>query len=291
VLAFVSSLFINGLVTGSMFMLVALGVTLFYGVLRIINLAHGDVFMVGAYIAFYAGTYLHLPYWAVVIVTMVACAVLYPILDLLVFRRLRGSELGPLITSVGLSMALESLVQGVFTANAQAVPSPYLNDLVNIGTVSVPLQSLLMIPLTLAVVAALYVFLRRTRTGLMVRAVAMEPRVSQLMGVRPEYVYGVVFVLAGLLVGLAAATMAPELYVTPTMGVELTVDAYIVVVIGGFGNVEGAIVAAFILGLINSFVSGLGLADWATTIALALLVGFMMVRPSGLVAERLGVRQ
>jgi len=276
----------NGLVIGSTYVLVALGVTLIYGILRIINFAHGEIFMLGAYLAYFLVVRGHLNYWVTAGLVMMGCAILAVVLERVAFRRLRGFELGPLITSIGASIFLQNLALILFGGDPRSLPTPYLERIVHLGPFVFSVQRALIIPSALALILGLYLLIERTTMGRMIRAVSQDWEVASLMGVNPIAAVVLTFVVAGALVAVPSVLVAPMLYVFPLMGVTMTLKAYTIVVMGGFGNTTGTIMAGLILGVAESMVAGLGASLWVDAVSFLVLIAFLLVRPYGLVGER-----
>lgn len=281
-----STLF-NGLVIGSTYVLVALGVTLIYGILVIINFAHGEIFMLGAFIAVVLVSGYGLPYLVAGVVSLAVCALLYLALDRVAFSRLRGFELGSLITSIGAALALQNLALIIFGGDPRQLPSPYTAVRIQTEYLTFSLQRLLIVPVAILAIGGLFWFIERTTLGRNTRAVKQDPEVAALMGVNPERVYLVIIAIAGVLVAIPAVLVSPIYYVFPLMGLTLNLKAYAIVIMGGFGNVNGTIIAAFVLGMVEALVAGLGYSQWVDSAAFIVLIGFLAVRPLGIVAERI----
>ena len=276
----------NGLVIGSTYVLLALGVTLIYGLLNIINFAHGEIFMLGAYFAFVCVSTWGLNYWLTAILVMVFCSILYVVLDIVAFRKLRGFELGPLITSIGVSIFLQNFALILFGGDPRRLPTPYVDEIISYGLFSVSVQRLLIIPVAFVTIVGLYLMIEKTTIGRAIRAVSQDRQVASLMGINPTNVIIFTFAIAGMLVAIPSFLVSPVFYIFPLMGVTLTLKAYIIVVMGGFGNILGTILAGMILGITESMVAGFGYSRWTDTVSFVVLVAFLLVRPYGLIGER-----
>lgn len=277
----------NGLVIGSQYVLVALGVTLIYGILIIINFAHGDIFMLGAFFALFLVVTLGWPYLLAGAAALAFCALLYVLLDQIAFKRLRGFELGPLITSIGAALFLQNLALLIFGGDPQRLPSPFTGQSMTLGPLTFSTQRFLIIPVAFIAIAILYWFIERTAMGRSVRAVKQDWETASLMGVNPQRIVTLVVAISGVLVAIPAVLVAPIFYVFPLMGVTMTLKAYAIVIMGGFGNVTGTIIAGTVLGLVEAFVAGLGYSQWVDSAAFVVLIGFLIARPHGLIAERI----
>ncbi len=276
----------NGLVIGSTYVLLALGVTLIYGLLNVINFAHGEIFMLGAYFAFICVTAWGLSYWVAAILVMVVCAVLYVVLDFVAFKKVRGFELGPLITSIGVSIFLQNLALIIFGGDPRQLETIYVDQIISYGMLSFSLQRFLIIPAAVVTIAGLYLMIEKTNIGRAIRAVSQDRQVASLMGINPSQVIIFTFAIAGVLVAIPSVLVSPLFYIYPLMGVTLTLKAYIIVVMGGFGNILGTIIAGMILGLTESMVAGFGASRWIDAISFLVLVAFLLVRPYGIMGER-----
>lgn len=275
----------NGLVIGSTYVLLALGVTLIYGLLNIINFAHGEIFMLGAYFAFVCVTMWGLSYWLTAILVMVLCGILYVVLDQVAFRKVRGFELGPLITSIGVSIFLQNLALILFGGDPRQLPTPYSDVILDYGLLSFSVQRFLIIPAAFVTIIGLYLLIEKTTIGRAIRAVSQDRQVASLMGINSANVIMFTFAIAGVLVAIPSVLVSPLFYIFPLMGVTLTLKAYIIVVMGGFGNMLGTIIAGMILGITESMVAGFGASRWIDAVSFIVLVGFLLVRPYGLIGE------
>ena len=279
---------INGIVVGSLYVLVALGLTLIYGVLVQINFAHADIVTLGAFAAYF---FMHLfggSYLAAIAVALVVGAALGWLTNAAIFAPLRerGSELLPLIATIGVSVMLENAMLAWFGPIPYAFDTPYSNQVVRFGGVFITVQNLLIIAVSTTTIGLLYAFMRFTFLGKALRAVSQDRETAGLMGINPNQLIMLTFVIASALAGLGGAMLGPVLVLTPFAGTSVIVKAFAIVIIGGFGNVEGTIIAGLLVGLIESYTTqflGPGLID---IVVFALLLMMLAVRPTGLIAER-----
>jgi branched-chain amino acid transport system permease protein len=277
----------NGMVIGSQYVLVALGVTLIYGILVIINFAHGDIFMSGAFFAVVMVMSVGMHYLLAGLLTIAFCAALYVLLDRIAFKRLRGFELGPLITSIGAGLFLHNLALVIFGGDPRRLESPFVGQPMTVGPLTFSAQRFLVIPIAFLAIAGLFWFIEKTALGRNVRAVKQDWEVASLMGVNPDRVVLIIIAISGVLVALPAVLVSPLYYVFPLMGIMLTVKAYAIVIMGGFGNVTGTIIAAMLLGVVESFVAAVGFSQWVDSAAFFVLILFLAIRPHGLIPERI----
>jgi branched-chain amino acid transport system permease protein len=289
---------VNGIYLGCLYVMVALGLTLIYGVLNQINFAHADFVTVGAFTAFFVATrfatrMLGLPDTGGYLLSLVAAlgvgAVLGVLVNAAVFAplRRRGSdELRPLIATIGVSVLLENGQLALFGPIPYQFDSPFARETIRFGRIFFSAQSALVVAVSVAAIAALYVFMRFTFLGKALRAVAQDRETAGLMGINQNLVIGLTIVIASALAGVAGALLGPVVVLTPFTGASLIVKAFAIVIIGGFGNMEGTIIAGLVVGIIEAFTVqylGSGLID---LVVFAMLLIMLVVRPTGLIAER-----
>jgi len=288
---------INGVYLGCLYVMVALGLTLIYGVLNQINFAHADFVTVGAFTAFFAATrlatkILGLPdtagYLLSIVLACGASAILGFLINAAVFAPLRerGDELRPLIATIGVSVLLENGQLALFGPIPYQFDSPFTRETIRVGRIFFTQQSLLVIAVTTGAILSLYAFLRLTFTGKALRAVAQDRETAGLMGINPGLLIGLTIVISSALAGMAGALLGPVLVLSPFAGASVVVKAFAIVIIGGFGNIEGTIIAGLFVGIVEAFTVqylGSGLID---LVVFALLLVMLAFRPTGLIAER-----
>jgi branched-chain amino acid transport system permease protein len=279
---------INGVVLGSLYVLVALGLTLIYGVLVQINFAHADVVTIGAFAAYFFTFTLGGNYLVSIAVALVIGAALGWLVNAAIFAPLRGrSELLPLIATIGVSILLQNAMLLAFGPIPYAFDSPYSNAVLRLwGGTFITWQNLIIITVSAGTVALLYAFMKFTFMGKALRAVAQDRETAGLMGINPNVLVMLTFVIASALAGMGGAMLGPILVLTPFAGTTVIVKAFAIVIIGGFGNVEGTIIAGLLVGLIESYTTQLlnpGLTD---IVVFGLLLLMLALRPTGLIAER-----
>ena len=279
---------INGIVLGSLYVLVALGLTLIYGVLVQINFAHADIVTLGAFSAYFFTHALGGAYLPSIVVALLVGAALGFLVNAAVFAPLRerGNELLPLIATIGVSVMLQNVMLAWFGPIPYAFDSPYSEQVIRFGGMFFTAQSVLIIVVSTAAIGLLYAFMKFIFLGKALRAVAQDRETAGLMGINPNRLIMLTFVIASALAGMGGAMLGPVLVLTPFAGASVIVKAFAIVIIGGFGNVEGTIIAGLIVGLIESYTTqilGPGLID---IVVFALLLLMLAVRPTGLIAER-----
>jgi branched-chain amino acid transport system permease protein len=300
---------INGLVLGSMYALVALGYTMVYGIINLINFAHGEVLMVGALVAWTTVGWLqtHVPGltgpWVLLLAIGVACAVaaaLNYVIEKIAYRPLRGApKLAPLITAIGMSILLQTLAMVIWKPNYKSFPTLLPSDPLPVGGAVITPTQVMILVVTVVALAALTWLVNGTRLGRAMRATAENPRVAMLMGVKPDRVISATFVIGAVLAALAGVMWASNYgTVQHGMGFLPGLKAFTAAVLGGIGNLPGAVVGGVLLGLIESIGSGY-IGDWTGGVlgshytdifAFAVLILMLTLRPSGLLGERVADR-
>jgi branched-chain amino acid transport system permease protein len=279
---------INGIVLGGLYVLVALGLTLIYGVLVQINFAHADIVTLGAFSAYFFMQTLRGGYLEAIALAFVVGGLLGWAMNAAIFAPLRerDNELLPLIATIGVSITLENAMLAWFGPIPYAFDSPYSNDVIRLGAAYITVQNALIIAVSLLTIGLLYAFVKFTLLGKALRAVSQDRETAGLMGINPNRLVTLTFVIASALAGMAGAMLGPVLVLTPFAGTSVIVKAFAIVIIGGFGNFEGAILAGLLVGLIESYTTqylGPGLID---IVVFALLLLMLAVRPTGLIAEK-----
>lgn len=279
---------INGIVLGCLYVLVALGLTLIYGVMNQINFAHADFVTLGAFASYFFTKWSGGDYLLSIAVALAVGAALGVLINAAVFAPLRerGDELRPLIATIGVSVLMENGQLAAFGPIPYQFDTPYAQRTLRAGSLFFTEQSLLIVAAAAAIIAALYWFMRHTYTGKALRAVSQDRETAGLMGINPNRVIMLTIVIASALAGMAGAMLGPVLVLTPFAGATVIVKAFAIVIIGGFGNMEGTILAGLLVGLIEAYTTqflGSGLID---LVVFALLLVMLAVRPTGLIAEK-----
>ncbi|MDR0203326.1 MAG: branched-chain amino acid ABC transporter permease, partial [Delftia acidovorans] len=244
---------LNGLTLGGIYGLVALGLTLVYGILHVPNFAHGGFYMIGAFVAFQAMVAWSWGYWAAMLVAAVAVAVLGIASERLIFHPLRkASPLHPKIASIGLLLFLEAGAQALWGADFQRMPTPY-TSIVEMGGITAPAQRLLIIVAAFALMVALHLFLTRTITGATIIAMAQNREGASMVGIDANRVSMLTFAISGVLAAVAATLYAPINLVYPAMGHLVITKAFVIIILGGMGSIPGAVLGGLIIGFAESF--------------------------------------
>ncbi|MBL8289601.1 MAG: branched-chain amino acid ABC transporter permease [Rubrivivax sp.] len=298
---------INGLVLGSMYALVALGYTMVYGIINLINFAHGEVLMVGALTSWTVITALAgagLPGWLLLLLALlcaiVVCAALNFTIEKLAYRPLRNApRLAPLITAMGMSLLLQTIAMIMWKPNPKPYPSLLPNDPIDLGGPVISVTQILILGLTTAILALLMWLVNRTKLGRAMRATAENPRVAALMGVKPDMVISATFILGAVLAAVAGVMWAANYGVVQhAMGFLPGLKAFTAAVLGGIGNLAGAVVGGVLLGLIEALgagylgdlTGGVFGSQYVDVFAFAALIVVLTLRPAGLLGERVADR-
>ena len=281
--AYLLQLTLNGLALGLLYALIAVGLSLIFGVMEIINFAHGELLMLGAFAMTFALPVVGLLYWpalaAALFATMLAGFVIFEIL----LVRLKPDEFErSILITLGLSIILIHTVQYLFTATPRMVDTQYGFDGVAIGTIRLTWTRLIGAGAAIVAFAGLYLTLRFTQFGRAMRAIAQNREAALMVGIRPRTVARNAVILAAGLCGLAGSALAPIQLVTPYMGQFLIFKAFALVIIGGLGNIPGAVVAAVALGLVESWIGGFFTAAWQEGAVFVIMIVVLMLRPDGL---------
>lgn len=277
---------LNGLTLGGIYGLVALGLTLVYGILHVPNFAHGGFYMIGAFVALHAMVAWSWGYWSALLMAAVTVAALGIVSERLVFNPLRkASPLHPKIASIGLLLFLEAGAQVLWGADFQRMPTPY-TSIIEMGGLTVPAQRLLIIAAAFALMVALHLFLTRTVTGSTIVAMAQNREGASLVGIDANRVSMMTFAISGLLAAAAATLYAPINLVYPAMGQLVITKAFVIIILGGMGSIPGAVLGGLIIGFAESFGAYYISTDYKDIIAFVLLVIILSLRPQGLFAKR-----
>ena len=281
---------IQGIVLGGLYALFAVGLTLIFGVLDVINVAHGEFFAVGGYVAFAAIVLLHLPAAAGIAAAAVGAFLLglavYLLLIAPMRRRLGSRPQGPLylVLTLGLSTFLQSSLLAVAGGDYFRVP-PHVGGIVDLAVTAVSYQRVLVLVVAALLLGGLFAFLRWHREGLAVRAVAENPDAAQAMGIDLARIFALTLALGAALAGVGGALMAPLFNVYPAVGFPLTIKAFAITILGGMGNLAGALLASFVVSLAEAFSVMVMPSEWQNAIAFAVMIGMLLIRPQGLLGR------
>jgi branched-chain amino acid transport system permease protein len=278
---------LNGLMTGAIYALVALGLTLIYGVLHIINFAHGALLTAAMFAAFFAYTLLGLdPYLAVFLLAPLFFVAGYALQRFVIGPAAHSDDRNFLLVTLGLAIVIENTLLYFFRADTRTIDLPYAFDVVELGPAFIAVPRVVALGAVIAVAAALWATMRFTDTGKAIRAVAKEKLGAELCGINVAHVFAITFGLGTACVAVAACLLIPTYYVNPTAGEAFVLIAFTVVVLGGMGSIAGALIGGLFVGVVESL-SSVFLGESLGQIGIfALFIMMLLVRPSGLFGAR-----
>ena len=276
---------LNGLVIGAMYMLMAVGFTLTFGIMRVVNFAHGEFYMLGAFAAFFTYTYWEIPF----VVCLLIAALTVGILGLLVERALiqpfRDDETSGMIATLAISVIIQNAAVLIWGPAPRPMPDIVQGTLV-LGPFSFPWSRLVVIAAAVLIFVTFWLFMQGTRTGRAMRAVAQDKETALIQGIRINAIYPLAFGMSVALAALAGALMGPVFSVSPFVGLTPMLKAFVVVILGGLGSVPGAVLGGILLGLIESFTATMFGSLVSDILQLLLVIMILLVRPSGLLGQR-----
>jgi branched-chain amino acid transport system permease protein len=276
---------LNGLTVGSVYSLVALGLTIVYGILQIPNFAHGALYMMGGYVTLTMMNQAGLPYWLAIIVSMIVIGLLGVLMERLVFYPLRDAPpLHDKIAAIGILLFLEAFAQFVWGADYQTMSTPYGN-VINVLGLTLTMQRILIIVSTIVIMILLYFFLKKTFIGASIIAMSQNREGANLVGINTNKVAMMTFMISGSLAALAASLASPINLVFPGMGHLVILKAFVIIILGGMGSIPGAIIGGYILGFSESLGATYISNDYKDIIAFVILVIILTVKPTGLFAK------
>ena len=285
---------INGLSLGAIYALIALGYTMVYGVLRLINFAHGDVYMLGAFAGYYLANALNLDanpsLLGAIVVTfgaMAACAAIGVIIERFAYRPVRGhSRLTALITAIGVSLLLEYGGQVVFGATPRFFPQMIRSEVYSVGGVQISNQNLLIIVVAIVMMFGLEFIVHRTKIGTAMRATSFNLSVAKLMGINTNFVIAFTFALGSALAAVGGVMVALAIpRIDPLMGLMTGLKAFVAAVLGGIGNIPGAMLGGVLIGLMETWLSATSYSTYRDAMAFAVLILILLVKPAGILGS------
>lgn len=279
---------INGLSLGSIYALLALGYTMVYGVIKLINFAHGDIYMLGAFWGYYVLRYWHVNFWVALLTAMVVSAFAGMLIEFLAYRPLRHSpRITALITAIGVSYLLENGMSYLYGASPRNFPQVIKQENFHIAGLTVSNIQLLILVVAIVLMVALQLIIKKTKMGKAMRAVAVDPDAAQLMGINPNHVISFTFALGSALAGAAGVLIG--LYyntIDPLMGMTPGIKAFVAAVVGGIGSIPGASVGGFLIGILETATQAVGLSAYKDAAVYIVLIVILLVLPSGIFGKR-----
>ena len=278
---------INGLQSGSIYALVALGYSMVYGIIMLLNFAHGDIIMIGAYIAWLCMARFALNPVFAILFAILGCVLLGVSIEKIAYKPLRNSpRISLLITAIGISFLLENAAQMIFGAGAQVIPPFFTVPNASIGQVEIPGTAIVTVAVTALSMVALTLLIQKTKMGKAMRAVSEDTGAAQLMGININRTISFTFAIGSALAGIGSVlycTAYPQ--ATATMGSMLGLKAFVAAVLGGIGSSPGAMIGGFAIGLAEALVSAAGLSVWKDGVVFAILIVVLLVKPTGILGR------
>ena len=284
------SYLISGLSLGSVYAIIALGYTMVYGIAKMLNFAHGDIIMIGAYVAFFALTYFHLPLPVVVLVSVAVCTVLGVVIERLAYKPLRqASSLSVLITAIGVSYFLQNTAQLLWSSATKVFPSVLGNESLKLfsGKLSISYLTIITILTCVVVMVCLTLFINKTKIGKAMRACSEDKGAAELMGINVDTTISITFAIGSGLAAIAAILLCltyPSVY--PTLGSMPGIKAFTAAVFGGIGSIPGALVGGLMLGIIETLSKAYISTQLSDAIVFGVLIVILLIKPAGLLGHK-----
>ena len=274
----------NGLSLGSIYALVALGYTMVYGIIKLINFAHGDIYMIGAYTAFFVTTYMGMSFIPALIVCMIVCGILGVLIERIAYKPLRKSpRITALITAIGVSYVIEYTTQFFMGTSVRTYPQLLPNTSWQLGPVRISYIQMVIFTVTIVLMVLLTFIIQKTKIGRAMRAVSADENAAKLMGISVDNTISFTFLIGSALAG--AAGMLVGIYynaATPLMGMVPGLKAFVAAVLGGIGSIPGALVGGLFIGIAETMVSAYGGSMYRDAIVYAILILVLIIKPTGL---------
>lgn len=280
---------INSLNTGSIYALVAIGYTMVYGIIKLINFAHGEIMMFGSYFAFVIATSLpiDLPFFVIVLISMALAALMGVLTEKIAYKKLRTApRISALITALGMSIFLQNLAQLIFGATPKVMPHFITGEPIMIGNTAVSMVTVYTIIMSIAIMILLTIFIKKTKAGKAMRAVSQDTDAAVLMGININVIISLTFAIGsalGALGGIFYSIAYSQVY--PTLGVMPGLKAFIAAVFGGIGNIGGAVLGGYVIGFIETMTKGYISSKWADAIVFSVLILVLLFKPSGILGK------
>lgn len=280
---------VNGISLGSIYALIALGYTMVYGIINLINFAHGDVYMIGAYVGFALTTFLHLSFFPALILSMIICSLIGVIIEKVAYKPIRNAtRIAALITAISVSLFLEYGMMYFVKPDTRTFPNVLPNKQLSLlnGSLILDVRNIYIILVTITLMLVLQFIIHRTKVGKSMRAVAMDRDAAQLMGIDINKTISYTFALGSALAG-AAGVLVGAYYnsINPLMGVAPGLKAFVAAVIGGIGVIPGALFGGLFLGMTETMVSAFGGSLYKDAVSFAILIIVLLIKPTGLLGK------
>ena len=278
---------VNGLSIGSIYALIALGYTMVYGIIKLINFAHGDIYMLGAYVGFISIAQLHLGFFPALLLAMVVCGVLGVIIERIAYKPLRNAtRIAALITAIGVSYFLEYSTQKIMGPGVKTYPSVLSNQTFHVFGIQIQMQQIYILAITIILMLALQFIVRKTKIGRSMRAVSVDADAAKLMGINVDATISYTFAIGSALAG-AGGVLVGMYYntINPLMGMVPGIKAFVAAVFGGIGIIPGAMFGGFFIGIVEALVTAYGSALYKDAVVYAILILILIIKPAGLLGK------
>jgi branched-chain amino acid transport system permease protein len=284
-LEFLPQLLANGIVLGCIYVMVALGLTLIFGIVDVVNFAHGEFYMLGAFLTFLCVSNLGLPYLPAIGATIVLISVFGLAVEKILIRSLRRRNPHPInyvLVTVGLSTFLLYGINFIFGPDLRKIPSPYMTQVLHFWSVYITTQRLLVVFVAAVLVGLLGWFVKYTSLGNQMRATAQNFQAARIVGIDTDHVFSSTFIIGAVLAGIAGAFVGAMFVTEPAMGIHIIIKAFIVVIVGGMGSITGSIVTGLGLGLIETLAGFMMPAEFLDIIGFSIMIIVLLTKPTGL---------
>ena len=278
---------VNGLSIGSIYALIALGYTMVYGIIKLINFAHGDIYMLGAYVGFISIAQLHLGFFPALLLAMVVCGVLGVVIECIAYKPLRhATRIAALITAIGVSYFLEYSTQKVMGPGVKTYPSVLSNQTFHVFGIQIQMQQIYILAITIILMLALQFIVRKTKIGRSMRAVSVDADAAKLMGINVDATISYTFAIGSALAG-AGGVLVGMYYntINPLMGMVPGIKAFVAAVFGGIGIIPGAMFGGFFIGIVEALVTAYGSSLYKDAVVYAILILILIIKPAGLLGK------
>ena len=278
---------VNGLSIGSIYALIALGYTMVYGIIKLINFAHGDIYMLGAYVGFISIAQLHLGFFPALLLAMVVCGVLGVIIERIAYKPLRNAtRIAALITAIGVSYFLEYSTQKIMGPGVKTYPSVLSNQTFHVFGIQIQMQQIYILAITIILMLALQFIVRKTEIGRSMRAVSVDADAAKLMGINVDATISYTFAIGSALAG-AGGVLVGMYYntINPLMGMVPGIKAFVAAVFGGIGIIPGAMFGGFFIGIVEALVTAYGSSLYKDAVVYAILILILIIKPAGLLGK------
>jgi branched-chain amino acid transport system permease protein len=283
---------INGLALGSVYALLALGYTMVYGIIQLINFAHGEIYMIGAFAGFYSASTLKLPLIPTLLVAMAVSALAGIIIEKVAYKPLRNSpRIALLITAIGVSLFLQNAMRLLVGSNPKPFPDLINAGSINIGPIQIEVKTILMFGVSALLVILLQFIVYKTKVGKAMRASSQDMEAASLMGINVDNTISLTFAIGSALAGIAGVLVAISYpSITPYMGAMPGLKAFVAAVLGGIGSIPGALVGGIAIGLLETFSKAYISTNFSDAIVFAILIVILLIKPAGLLGKKISVK-